>query len=65
LFVFVFVGRNHVLIAIKTDEPRVAEIHERPANELSVTKDFLERCSDKTCPNHNPHKLEKPIGSKE
>ena len=26
---------------------------------MSGTKTIPERCSDKTCPNHNPHKLEK------
>jgi hypothetical protein len=25
---------------------------------MEGTKTIPERCSDKTCPNHNPHKLE-------
>jgi hypothetical protein len=25
---------------------------------IFVTETIPERCSDKTCPNHNPHKLE-------
>jgi DNA topoisomerase-1 len=30
-----------------------------PALMMEGTKTIPERCSDKTCPNHNPHKLEK------
>jgi hypothetical protein len=26
---------------------------------MDGTKTIPERCSDKNCPNHNPHKLEK------
>jgi hypothetical protein len=27
---------------------------------MEGTKTIPERCSDKTCPNHNPHKLDAP-----
>lgn len=39
---------------------RTDMLRSRSVSGRESTKTIPERCSDKTCPNHNPHKLESP-----